>query len=218
MIAQPDPYPARLDIDYPEKLSRVKTLFRLVLAIPIMIISAMISGGNYSSTTTSVVNGELVFTTTSYAIAGAGGIVAATVLMLLFRKKYPRWWFDFLQELTRFSTRIAAYLSLMTDVYPSTDEAQTVHLDFDYPDAMEDLNRGLPLIKWLLAFPHYLVLFVLFLGGFFAIIVAWFAILITGRYPKGIFNYIEGVMRWAVRVQAYAFLMVTDKYPPFSMS
>jgi hypothetical protein len=137
--------------------------------------------------------------------------------MILFRQRYPRWWFDFALELARFSTRIGAYLALLTDQYPSTVEEQDVHLDLDYPDAERDLNRWLPLVKWLLAIPHYLVLIVLTVGALFAVVFAWFAILVTGRYPRGLFDFVVGVGRWGLRVQAYAFLLLTDRYPPFSL-
>jgi hypothetical protein len=147
-----------------------------------------------------------------------GGLFAATLLMILFRQRYPRWWFDFARELTRFEARIGAYLALLTDQYPSTVDEQAVHLEIDYPDAERDLNRWLPLVKWLLAIPHYIVLFFLALGALIVVIIAWFAILFTGRYPRALFDYVVGVGRWSLRVQAYAFLLVTDRYPPFSLT
>jgi hypothetical protein len=148
----------------------------------------------------------------------AAGLVAATVLMIVFRQRYPRWWFDFALELNRFSTRIGAYVGLLTDQYPSTVEHQSVHLEFDYPDAERDLNRWLPLVKWFLAIPHYIVLFFLSVGAVVAVVIAWFAILFTGNYPRGLFDYVVGVARWSLRVQAYAFLLVTDRYPPFALT
>ena len=137
--------------------------------------------------------------------------------MILFKKRYPRWWFDFNLELTRFTVRVGAYMALLTDTYPSTVDHQNVALDIDYPDVEQDLNRGLPLVKWFLAIPHYIVLFFLAIGAFFVVIVAWFAILFTGRYPRGLFDYVVGVGRWGLRVNAYAFLLTTDRYPPFSL-
>src|SRR5262249_36645155 len=138
-------------------------------------------------------------------------------LMILFRQKYPRWWFDWNLELMRFSYRVGVYFTLMDDTYPSTDDRQSVHLDFPYPDVENELGRGMPLVKWLLAIPHYFVLIFLYIGAFFAVIGAWFAILFTGRYPRAIFDYVEGVQRWTVRVTGYAFTLVTDSYPPFSL-
>ena len=146
-----------------------------------------------------------------------GGLWLATMLMLAFRLFYPRWWFDFARELTRFGGRVAAYLALLTDRYPSTVDEQSVHLEVDYPDVKRDLNRWLPLVKWLLAIPHYVVLAVLWVGVVIAVVVAWFAILATGRYPRPLFEYVVGVGRWSLRVSAYAFLLVTDEYPPFSL-
>ena len=210
-MAEPmnDSYPARLAIDFPDEgLDRVSTLLRIFYIIPIFIVLALISGGSWTFT-----SGQEVTTFTA-----AGGILFFPVLlMILFRKKYPHWWFAFNLELVRFSTRVGAYLFLMSDRYPSTDEEQYVHLDLDYPDVDRDLNRGLPLVKWLLAIPHYIVLFFLYIAGIFAVIGAWFAILFTGRYPQGIFDYLVGVFRWSIRVHAYAMLLITDRYPPFSL-
>ncbi len=146
-----------------------------------------------------------------------GALFAVTLLMIVFRQRYPRWWFDFALELARFSARVTAYLALLTDRYPSTVEEQSVHLDIDYPDVERDLNRWLPLVKWFLVIPHFIILFFLWIGAFFAVVVAWFAILFTGRYPEGLFDYVVGVGRWSLRVYAYAFLLVTDRYPPFEL-
>ena len=205
-------YPARLDVRYPEQLNRVTTAFRLILIIPIAIVLTILSGGGSQSTQTA--SGEWVTTTTASV---ASGLFGATLLMILFRKRYPRWWFDFNLEFTRFTARVGAYMLLLTDTYPSTVEHQSVALDVDYPDVEHDLSRGLPLVKWFLAIPHYIVLFFLAIGVFFVVIVAWFAILFTGRYPRGLFDYVVGVARWALRVNAYAFLLTTDRYPPFSL-
>ena len=151
-------------------------------------------------------------------LTSAGGVLfIATALMIVFRQKYPRWWFDWNLELSRFSARVGAYFALLRDEYPSTDEEQAVHLEVDYPDVEGDLNRWLPLVKWLLAIPHYIVLIVLFVIVVVLTIVAWFAILFTGRYPRGIFGFVVGTGRWAQRVGGYAFLLVTDRYPPFSL-
>ncbi len=206
-------YPVRLEIDYQEQHSRLTTFFRLILAIPICILAAILTSG---ATQTSYDESGDVVSTTSGGIAA--GLFLATLLMILFRKRYPRWWFDFALELTRFSTRIGAYVGLLTDRYPSTVDAQSVHLDIDYPDAERDLNRWLPLVKWLLAIPHFIVLIVLSIAGFFVVVIAWFAILFTGRFPRGLFDFLVGVNRWWLRVQAYAFLLVTDRYPPFSLT
>ena len=203
--AQPPSYPVTFSVDYPEReLNRLTSFFRIFTAIPIMILIALMPGGasTYGATA---------------GISAGSLVVLPVVLMILFRKKYPRWWFDWNLELMRFSNRIGVYVSLMDDRYPSTDETQAVHLDFPYPDVERDLERGLPLVKWLLAIPHYIILFFLYLGVFFAVIGAWFAILFTGRYPRGIFRFVEGTLRWANRVYGYAIVMVTDRYPPFRL-
>jgi len=211
-MADPISYAARFNVDYPEKLDRLTTFFRPIWAIPIVIILVLVSGPG----------GSRAIGGAGHAIESSGGGIAAglflaTVLMIVFRQKYPRWWFDFALELGRFGFRVGVYVVLMTDRYPSTDEGQAVHLDVDYPDAQTGLNRWLPLVKWLLAIPHYIILFFLFILAILATIVAWFAILFTGRYPRGLFDFVVGTMRWATRVWAYAWLLVTDEYPPFSM-
>ena len=210
--AAPTAYPARLDVDYTAEHDRVKTLFRVVLVIPIAIVYGVLTAG--VTQTVYDQSGETVSTTGGGI---ASGLFTATLLMILFRRRYPRWWFDFALQLTRFGARVGAYVGLLTDEYPSTVEEQAVHLDIDYPDVERDLNRWLPLVKWLLAIPHLVVLLFLGVGAFFAVVAAWFAILFTGRYPRGLFDFVVGVGRWSLRVQAYAFLLVTDRYPPFSL-
>jgi hypothetical protein len=186
----------------------VTTFFRLFVAIPILIVLGGVAGQTWQWS-----NDQ-----STYVAAGTAGLLFfAPLLMILFRQKYPRWWFDWNLELQRFVNRVNAYLALMDDRYPSTDEHQSVHLDYPYPDARQDLNRWLPLVKWLLAIPHYVVLFFLDIAAFIAVIVAWFAILFTARYPRALFDFVEGVMRWHNRVIAYAFLLVTDEYPPFTL-
>jgi hypothetical protein len=196
------PYAARLTIDYPERLNRVTTLLRLIWIIPIAVILSLVS-----ATGDGARSGGAVL----------GGLWVAIALMIAVRVLYPRWWFDFARELTRFGARVGAYFALLTDRFPSTVDEQSVHLEIDYPNVERDLNRWLPLVKWLLAIPHYIVLVFLFIGAAVAIIIAWFAILITGRYPRPLFDYVVGVSRWSLRVSAYAFLLVTDRYPPFSL-
>jgi hypothetical protein len=213
MAPEREIYAARLQIDYRERLDRVTTFFRLIWIIPIGIILTLLtaSGGTRIITET----GETVRTSGGGIL---GGIGVATGLMILFRQRYPRWWFDFARELVRFGARVGAYFLLLTDTYPSTVDEQSVHLEIDYPNVKQDLNRWLPLVKWLLAIPHYIAIAVLVIIAAFAVAIAWFAILLTGRYPRGLFDFVVGVGRWALRVQAYAFLLVTDRYPPFSMS
>ena len=207
--AQPT-YPVQLSVEYPDRdLDRVTTFFRIFVAIPILIVLGSVNGGTWQWT---YENGSTV-------AAGAGGLLFfGPLLMILFRQKYPRWWFDWNRELLRFSTRVGVYLGLMDDKYPSTDDHQSVRLDYAYPDVPRDLNRWLPLVKWFLAIPHYVVLAFLFIGVIVVVVIAWFAILFTGRYPRGLFDYVEGVIRWQVRVAGYAFILVTDEYPPFRLT
>ncbi|HEX7145169.1 MAG TPA: DUF4389 domain-containing protein [Gaiellaceae bacterium] len=206
-----DQYPVQFSVEYPDRdLDRLMTAFRIIVAIPILIVLGAIGGGWGSWGGGG--NGEWV-------AAGGGGILFfPTLLMIVFRQKYPRWWYDWNLELLRFQNRVAVYLGLMDDRYPSTDERQSVSLEFPYPDAKQGLNRWLPLVKWFLAIPHYIVLVFLGLAAIVCVIIAWFAILFTGRYPKELFDFVVGVMRWGNRVAGYAFVLVTDQYPPFRLS
>ena len=203
-------YALTLEIEYPDRpLDRLTSALRIFTVIPIAIVLATL--GTISASTSS---GDDY---TGIAATGGGLLVVPPLLLIVFRQKYPRWWFDFNRELLRFSARVYAYCALLNDTYPSTDEQQYVKLELAYPDARGDLNRWLPLVKWLLAIPHYVVLIFLSIGAFFAVVAAWFAILFTGRYPRGLFDYVVGVMRWSNRVAAYAFVLVTDEYPPFRL-
>jgi hypothetical protein len=205
-------YPVRLSIDFPDRsLNRLTSALRIFTVIPIAIVLASIGG--YSGQW----GGGGGTGATTIAVGGTGLLFLPPLLMIVFRQKYPRWWFDWNVQLLRFANRVGAYLALMDDRYPSTDEEQAVHLDFAYPDARQELNRWLPLVKWFLAIPHYVVLFFIYLGAIVVVIGAWFAILFTGRYPRGMFDYLEGVIRWHNRVAAYAFILVTDRYPPFRL-
>ena len=203
-------YPASLSIDYPDRnLNRLTTFFRIFAAIPIVIIISLLnssgSGGNGGGEWT-------------YEYSSAGLVLLPLVLMILFRQKYPKWWFDWNLALTKFGTRVGAYVGLLTDEYPSTDEEQVVHIEIPYPDVKNDLNRWLPLVKWFLAIPHYIVLFFLYIAAIVCVVIAWFAILFTARYPRGLFDFIVGVNRWSLRVDAYALLLTTDRYPPFGLN
>jgi hypothetical protein len=200
-------YPVRFSVDYPDRpLNRLTTGFRFITVIPIAILVATLEHLNVQA-------GRHWFEVTT-----AGGlIVLATVLMLLFRQKYPRWWFDWNLEFSRFTNRVTVYWLLMDDRYPSTDDHQSVHLDFPEVSGPE-LSRWLPLVKWFLAIPHFIVLAFLSIAVFFVVIYAWFAILFTGRYPRGAFEFVEGFLRWGNRVSGYAVVLVTDAYPPFTLA
>lgn len=203
-------YPVGFSVDYPDReLDRLTTLLRPILALPVLLLLGTVageSGGWYEE------EGARV------AVGSGGVLVLGPLLMLLFRQKYPRWWFDWNLELLRFGNRVVAYLALLDDRYPSTDREQSVHLDIPYPDAERELSRWLPLVKWILALPHYVALILLGVGAVLVVIVAWLAILVGGRYPRGLFHFVEGVMRWNNRVIGYAFILATDRYPPFSLA
>jgi hypothetical protein len=211
MAMQEATYPVQFSVDYPDRsLNRLTTAFRIFVAIPILILLGSVSGGTWVRVSSH---------RAMYAMSGAGGLLFfGPLLMILFRRKYPRWWFDWNLELQRFTNRVVAYILLMDDRYPSTDQQQAVHLDYADPDGGRGLNRWLPLVKWFLAIPHYIVLVFLWIALIVVVIIAWFAILLTGRYPRGLFDFVQGVIRWGARVVAYAFVLVTDRYPPFKLA
>lgn len=199
-------YPVSFDVDYPDRpLDRLSTLLRPIIALPIIAVIALIGGATLNADSEGIV------------VGGGGLLVLPTALMIVFRQKYPRWFFDFNLALSRFGARVCAYLALLDDAYPSTEDEQAVHLEVAYPDAEQDINRYMPLVKWLLAIPHYIVLVVLTIGAVFVVLYAWVVILATGRYPRGAFDYVVGVARWQARVAGYVSLLVTDRYPPFSL-
>ena len=208
-----DSYPVQLSVDYPEARNRLSALVRIILAIPILVIFTLI-GGPFTTGVPDIDE----YLVPLVPVLGGGVLWLPILLMILFRKKYPRWWFDWNLELNRFSTRVSAYVMLLRDEYPSTDEKQAVSVDIEYPDVESQLNRWLPIVKWLLAIPHYIVLTVLWVAVLAATIIAWLAILIVGQYPRAIFEFVEGTLRWTLRVVAYAFLLTTDRYPPFRFS
>ncbi len=208
-MPQNNKYPVTLDIDYSDKSDRLTAFFRLILVIPILIILGLLLSNNVGPE-----HGEYA----NEGSYGIGLIFIPTLLMILFRQKYPKWWYNFNLELTKFCTRVFAYIFLIRDDYPSTDEEQAVHINIPYPDVKNDLVNWMPLVKWFLAIPHIIILCFLWIGAIIAVIIAWFAILFTGTHPKGIHDYIVGVMRWSLRVEAYAIILTTDEYPPFSLS
>lgn len=200
MTATPSAYPVQFSVDYPDRqLDRLSSFFRIIAIIPIAIVLSLVGGSGWGD-------------------KGGGALALASLVMIVFRRKYPRWWFDWNLNLMRFENRVMTYLLLLRDEYPSTDEEQGVHVEIPYPDVQKDLNRWLPLIKWLLAIPHYVLLVVLWIGVVVVVLFTWFVILFTGRYPRDLFDYVVGVMRWSNRVWAYAFVLSTDKYPPFRLS
>lgn len=213
MTTQNSEYPVTYNVKYTGTSNRKTAFFRLLLSIPVVAVLMMLSG----STSNEVTNEAGKQMTTSGSSL-AGGVMVATALLIIFRQKYPKWWYDFSLELNRFAARVAAYVLLLTDKYPSTTDAQDVTLEIPYPNVKKDLDRWKPLYKWLLAIPHYIVLIVLFVGVFFATVLAWLFILFTGQYPRPLFDYVTSVGRYSFRVKAYAFILTTDQYPPFALS
>lgn len=201
-------FPVSLQIEYPDReLNRLTTFFRCIMLIPPVVILALLAGpgGGWGE-------GSWRFFFAPGAI-----LFAPTLLMILFRRKYPKWWFDWNVNMTKFSARVVAYAALLTDEFPSTEREQSVHIAIPYPDVKKDLLPGMPLVKWFLAIPHWFILLFLGIAAGFCVFISWFAILFTGRFPRSFFDFVVGVGRWGLRVSAYALLLVTDVYPPFSL-
>lgn len=207
MPSGPAPYPVDLDVHYAEEpRNRWSVFFRIVLAVPVLILVGLFTQASFD-----------LDSANAASLAG-GFLFAPTLLLLLFRHRYPRWWFDFNVQLLALVNRVSLYVLLLRDEYPSTEDRQALDLRVPYPDAKTELSRGMPLVKWLLAFPHYVVLAVLSIGVVIAVVIAWFAILFTGRCPRGIHDFLVGYLRWSARVTCYALLLTTDRYPPFRLS
>lgn len=183
-------YPARFDVEYTEQRSRVSVLFRVILVLPILIIVGLVA-------------------------SAAQYLTLAVVLMLLFRRRYPEPWFRWALYLAQFNNRVGAYVLLLVDEYPSTTDQQRVLVEADLDETQ--LRRWMPLVKWFLAIPHFIVLVFLWIITALVVFLAWFIILITGRFPRGLFDFVVGVSRWGWRVTAYVSLLSTDRYPPFSL-
>ncbi|HYR63782.1 MAG TPA: DUF4389 domain-containing protein [Actinomycetota bacterium] len=207
-------YPVQLSVDYPEvPRRRLTVLFRLVLAIPILIVLSALANELFIS-----LGGGDSADTARFTVGAGGVLFLPTLLMLVFRRKYPGWWFDWNVNLLRFENRILAYLLLLRDEYPSTDAEQSVHVVLPEPDGGGSLNRWMPLVKWLLVIPHLIVLVILTVVAVVLTLIAWVAIVITGRHPRGIYDFVVGTLRWWLRVEAYGFVLVTDRYPPFRLA
>ena len=199
-------YPVRFEVDYPERLGRVSTVFRIILYIPIAIFLALVGGQAFSY-------GD-VGDATSTGLAGGGGIVLAIWATVIVRQYVPRWLFDFQVALMRFQARAYGYLALLTDRFPAFEGEYPISFDVRYPDK---LNRWKVAIwKIITSIPHIIILIFLYVAAFVVVVIAWFAILFTGRYPQGLHTFVAGVFRWSLRVQAYIFSL-TDEYPPFSL-
>ena len=191
--APPPEYPVRFDVEYPERLSRWKIFVKWLLAIPHLIIVYLLQ----------IVASVMVF---------------IAFFAILFTKKWPRGMFDFMVQIQRWTANMAAYaLLLLRDEYPpfSGDAGEyPVTLEVDY-DA--NLSRWQIFLKWLFVIPHLVVLLFVLLAAYVVVFIAFFAILFTGRYPRGMFDFVVGAGRWVMRVNAYAQWLMTDRYPPFSL-
>jgi uncharacterized protein DUF4389 len=186
-------YPVRYDVEYPERLSRWKIFVKWILAIPHLIIVYLLQ-------------------------AVASVLVFIAFFAILFTKKWPRGLFDFTVQIQRWTANTFAYaILLLRDEYPpfSGEPGEyPLALEIEYDD---NLSRWMIFVKWLLAIPHLIVLVFLEIAALVVVIIAFFAILFTGRYPRGMFDFVVGTARWYWRVDAYALLLMTDRYPPFSL-
>jgi hypothetical protein len=204
MTVEPS-YPVSFEVEYPEQLDRLSTAFRIILYIPVAIFLALIGGqaANYGDFDDA----------RAISLGGGGGIVLAIWAAVIVRQYVPHWMFDFQVALMRFEARAAGYLALLTDRFPAFEGEYPINFDVRYP---ERLNRWKVAIwKIITSIPHIIILIFLYLAAIVVVVIAWFAILFTGRYPQGLHTFVAGVFRWSLRVQAYIFSL-TDEYPPFS--
>lgn len=195
-------YPcAALSIPCPSSSDRLTAFFRIFCVVPVLILFVLLVGGHAGKGVS----------------VGGGFLFLSIMLVIVFRKKYPKIWFDWIYYLSRFSARIFSYLFLLRDEYPAIEDEQFVKLELQYPNVATELHRGMPLVKWFLAIPHYIVLAMLLIAVICVTIIAWFSIVFTGKYPAAMHKFVVAVFRWCLRVNAYAFLLLTDKYPPFRL-
>jgi hypothetical protein len=203
----PIPYPVRLDVDYSETQSRWKALFRIFLAIPVLLFLALLSGGGGGAGEATRRGGEI-------AAGGTSGVIVAIWVTIIVRQRIPRWLFDFQAWVNRWGLRAIGYTALLTDEYPAFEADYPIRYEIDYPDR---LSRWKVLVwKAITSVPHLIVLALLSLTLIVVVFIAWVAILITGKYPRGLHTYVVGVLRWSARVQGYLYSL-TDEFPPFSM-
>ncbi len=190
-VATTSEYPVRFDCSYPEGGNRFLILARWLLAIPHLVITSILM--------------DLVALFAFFAF-----------FTILFTRRYPEGMFRLAVGFQRWYYNTLAYV-LFHDRYPpfSVDEGEYAPLSFDV-ERPEQFNRWLPLVKWLLAIPHYVVVTVLSFFALFVYLYVWVAVLVTGRYPRGAFDFLVGVGRWTARMNAYVYLL-TDEYPPFSL-
>jgi len=185
-------YPVTFNVEYPERLSRWLIFVKWLLAIPHFLILGVF--------------GYLVQLTTFISW-----------FAILFTARYPRSLFGLAVMYFRWNARVTAYVALLRDEYPpfgGSSPEYPVRFDVEYP---EKLSRLLIFVKWLLAIPHILILGLLGILGIVVYVIGWFAILFTGRFPRSLFDFLVGIGRWSLRVNAYYWLM-RDEYPPFSLS
>jgi len=189
----------QIDVTLTER-NRVTALFRLILVVPMAIFVASFAPA-WSNNTDSWSVGLLVF---------------PVALTLVFRQVYPSYLLTFNEALLSLQTRVDAYVLLLTDEYPSIEENDVVSVTFPEVDA-KALSRWLPLIKWFIAIPLYLLGVAYIIYAAFLTLFAWFSILFTGNFPEFCAEGIVGVIAYWNRVVGYALVLVTDEYPTFSL-
>ena len=184
--------------------NRTTVFWRGILAFPVVIFVAAFAQSTFSESE----NG---------AAGTAGLIVLPTLLALLFRGKYPSYVLTFNHALIELSTRLAAYVLILNDKYPSIESNSKVSVVFPDVDGGKKLNRWLLLVKWILALPHYIVGIVYLLISLVVTVIAWVQTSITGKYPRWAGEIVFGTIAYWNRVQGYMLLLVTDKYPSFKL-
>ncbi len=200
----------QIDVTLTER-NRMTALFRLILVAPAFIfVSSFASFSDLSSDSTAGLSSD------STAGIAAGFLILPLVLALVVRQAYPSYLLAFNEALISLQTRLTAYMVVLTDEYPSIEDNDVVSVTFPEVDP-KALNRFLPLVKWLLALPLYIVGIIYAIYAIFLTLFAWINVIFTGNYPERCAEGVVGTIAFWNRVTGYALLMVTDEYPTFSL-
>lgn len=179
---------------------RLSVFFRPLLLLPVVILLSLLGGSSLSDDSSW---GSTVF--------------LALALIVIFTGTYPTWLLTFIHGLQAFELKIGAYALLLRDEYPSLADRPFAQVLYPNIEGGARLKRFMPLVKWFLAIPHYVVLLLTGIAVFLLTVLAWFSILFTGRYPTSFLPFVVGWLKYYNRVVGYAFTLVTDQYPQFRL-
>lgn len=186
-----------------EDRNRLTALFRIIIVLPVAIYFSAFAVNSFS--------------TDNWSYSFGGLIILPTFLALVFRGIYPSYALSFNHALISLETRVNAYALLLTDDYPSIEENDIVQITLPEVGTGSELSRIMPLFKWFLAIPLYFMGLIYIFYGIFLTLFAWFSILLSGKYPVWCADAMVGILAFYNRVYGYAFILVTDEYPSFSL-